>query len=147
MSLLVMVIGLFLACWMGPRALVEARGTADWPSTAGVVESCEVLPPTKTGGSWRVAVFYSFQLGEARYRSNRWDIHGEQRVSSRAAAEQAAARFSVGAPVEVLYDPEDPSAAVLSTGGELRAWGLIGLGLLIAVAGARGRGRLRRPRS
>jgi hypothetical protein len=143
LSLVVMLVGLFIACWMGPRALVEAGATADWPSVAGEVVSCEVTAPTKTGGSWRVAMFYAYQLGEARYRSNRWDVHGEQRFSSRGAAEAAAAAYAVGAPIEVLYDPENPSSSVLVAGGKLRAWGLIGFGLLIALAGARGNGRIR----
>jgi hypothetical protein len=147
MSLAVMVVGLYIAGWLGPRAIFEAGRTSDWPSVAGVVESCEVTPPTKTGGSWRVALFYSYQLGETRYRSNRWDVHGEQRLSSQQAAEEAAASYAVGAPIEVLYDPSDPTAAVLVSGGSLRAWGLLGIGLLLAIAGARGNGRLRRRRS
>lgn len=128
--------------WYGPRMLMEARASADWPTVTGEVTGGEVLPPGKSGESWRLALRYRYELAGAVHTSNRWDVHGMRRFDTRAEAEAALGASPPGTEVAVHYDPEAPGEAVLRPGGTGRAWIMIGLGGLIALVAARMAGRL-----
>ena len=139
---LLALIALGVGGWYGPRVLMEAKASADWPTVAGEVLGGEVLPPAKSGQSWRLSLRYRYELDGAVHTSNRWDIHGMRRFDSRAQAEAALEASPVGSAVEVHYDPEAPGEAVLQPGGTGRAWILIGMGGLVALVAARLAGRL-----
>ena len=134
---IVFIAGLGVAGWYGPSQLFEARATEDWPVAEGHVESSQLLPPHKSGQSWRVSVAYSYEVDGAVYHSNRWDVNGERKLDSRGEAELSVDQHRVGSTVSVYYDPEQPGQAVLETGGSGHAWLLILFGVILLVFATR----------
>ena len=72
---------------------------------------------------------YEFRVGKQSLRSGSLSPEGPVFKSSRQWAERDAARYPVGAKVEVRYDPSDPQRYFLAGYGG-------GLGIWISAAGA-----------
>ncbi len=123
----------------------EAKATAHWPSTWGVVEQSGIEEfQTLEDGRWRRRkrsnVVYSYRVGGNQYRSQRIAVRG-WKVSSNIGTlvGGAAKKYPPGKPVEVFFDPANPAEAVLErrvSGGGLIY--LVGFVLLAAAARAAG---------
>jgi hypothetical protein len=134
------VVGLVVAGWLGPRTLLEADEVADWPTVTGEVVSSHVERRTGrrgSGDSWHAVIRYRYPVDGEVLEGERWDVAGPRKLPGQAAAEEVVRAFPAGAEVEVHFDPDDPSSAVLAEGGRLHGWLLVAFGLaLVAYAGA-----------
>lgn len=92
--------------------IVESQS---WKKTTGRVVSSTSVPGTLASFTTYPEVAYTYAVNQREYNSQ--NLHGgsEYRLT-RAGAAAEAARYPVGAEVEVYYDPEAPSDAILDRG-------------------------------
>jgi len=89
--------------------------TKDWPSVTGEVLSSSVERVGRPGSKTRAPrVTYAYTVDGVRYEGDRLSFrsYSSRRVSNNRAG-VIASRYDEGAPVEVHYDPDRPSEAVL----------------------------------
>jgi hypothetical protein len=105
----------------GIRARREAAAASNWPTTSGRVVSSGAERYTSVhlsktqDATFEPVVEYAFAVHGREFRSRRIDF-GAHVGTQRAAAERRAAAYPVGMQVQVQYDPQNPSEAVLHVG-------------------------------
>jgi hypothetical protein len=145
--LIVLPMGLVTAvtvveAWRGQRQANAARA---WQHTVGqVIESSvrETMVRTRVRPAairFRLAkryaphVSYVYEVNEARYENDRLGLGHVLLSSDLRDAEREAARYAVGSPVTVYYDPANPAVATLDPRTSLgtRIMWLVALALLV----------------
>ncbi len=122
--------GLLGGWWMFHRVRALGKAALGWPSVAGVVKSNEIRSfKMKSGKQFKAQVTYSYDVGGTAYAGDR--LRFGQYAGALAAAEADAAKYPVGAPIEVRYDPKKPQSSVLEPG----VAGTSVLGIVLAVTG------------
>lgn len=100
----------------------EAARAKDWKSTWGRIESSGVekfQTLSESGGRqrWqtmqRAQVIYSYSVNGREYRGDKVAEGWKTSATFGLLARRAAAKFAQGQPVEVFYDPANPSRALL----------------------------------
>ena len=123
----------------------EAKATAEWPSTWGVIEEAGIedfrtLDESRWKTMKRGNVVYSYSVKGNQYRGGRVHVRGWNVSSSTSLLlRNPAKKYPPGKPVEVFFNPDNPAEAVLerrvSGGGFVY---LIAFALLAAAAKAAG---------
>ena len=92
----------------------KAEQSLTWPSTAGMVKTADAARPWWRGRGYAAVVQYTYSVGGTTYESDRVSFQhaSESRIYS-TALKLVQARFVPGNPVDVFYDPADPSASIL----------------------------------
>jgi hypothetical protein len=94
------------------RAVAFAKA---WPTVPGRVVGGRIdTRAFSRGVSYGVIVEYEYDLAGWRYRSTRFSLSGPEYVSFEGRAKRRLARYPVGAPVTVSYDPAKPGEGVIS---------------------------------
>jgi len=92
----------------------KARRAAQWPSAAGVVAASEVAQVIVSNSRMSTpAIGYTYQVGGQAMEGAAIRLGQPPLFNNRAKAEAIVARYAVGAPVTVLYDPATPKTAIL----------------------------------
>lgn len=101
-----------------------------WESVAEAVDQPEPKP------YYYPEIEYRYEVDGQTYTSTRYGL-GEtaQKYEDRGDAELAAAKYQIGDPIEVAYDPAAPDQAVLRTGASIGAWAPLLLGVLFGGLG------------
>ena len=86
--------------------------------------------------TYGMRVVYTYRVKKQNLRSDAISSEGPVFTSSRQRAEREAARFPVGAAVNVRYDPADPRRAYLVGGSSLLGIGIQLAGALAMAGGA-----------
>jgi len=102
-----------LATWTYYGA-AKAEQSLTWPSTAGIVKTADAARPWWRGRGYVAVVEYTYSVGGTNYESDRVSFQhaSESRIHS-TALKLVQARFVPGHPVDVFYDPADPSTSIL----------------------------------
>ncbi len=101
---------------------VLVKASQDWPSVTGKVMSAEVKTRTKTGRKRKrrarsrrtvsyPAIKNSYEVNGQSYTNDRLSIVGAH--SGKEAAQACVERYAVGTEVQVYYDPDKPTQAIL----------------------------------
>ncbi len=117
-------VGLFAALFAA-RSIARARKSTAWPVVQGIVTRSEVFTRSSTSvgrgqavsmtvQEYYPAVCYEYDVEGQRYRSKRIIFFPTN--YTRADAEAAVARYTVGQPVTAYYNPAKPQIAVLEPG-------------------------------
>lgn len=143
-------VGMAYFAWSGAE---NARASESWPVVSGTVTESfvDVIEDSEGSDGHQPIVRYRYEVDGERYRSSRIAF-GAHNNADKGSAERTVARYPVGEPADVAYDPDDHGRAVLEPGNEgvnfliqLTGAGLafVGLALLVgsAVAGIRRRTR------
>lgn len=98
------------------RAVEIAKG---WPTVPGRVVGgsihTRVISLSRGRGvTYGVIVEYEYELAGWRYRGTRFSLSGPEYVSFEGRAKRRLARYPVGTPVTVSYDPAKPGEGVIS---------------------------------
>lgn len=104
------VVGLgMVAIWFVMRK--KAQATSSWPSTPGRVIASDVFVYRVQDQTEKetVRVTYDYSVAGTALRGNRISLVGSGSGSTKAKL----ARYQPGAAVNVYYDPQNPSSAVL----------------------------------
>ena len=110
----------------------KARRAATWPVVAGTITKAESQEVDgRHGPAFRTVVTYSYRVGGEEWESSRIGVGDGLYTSSIGGGGSA---YQIGDAVEVHYDPEIPSHAVLIVASVGSARAVIGVGVLILVA-------------
>jgi hypothetical protein len=129
--------------------LGEAQASKNWPIAQGEVVSTRTrrqssTTSNSTSNSSRTYTFevtYAYEVAGERYESDRFSLGNGSTASRRyperseavVAANQA---YPTGSPLEVYYDPQAPSAAVLQPGASWATYMPLVLGAFFLAVGA-----------
>ncbi len=117
--------------WLFSRTRRLGQAALSWPLATGVVKSSEISEyKTKGGRQFMASVTYDYTVDGSTYSGNR--LRFGHYAGAKAAAEADVAKYPVGAPVEVRYDPQTPQTSVLEPG----VAGISVAGLVLAIVGA-----------
>lgn len=112
-----LLMGFFLT-----RIFLEARASADWPTTAGILRKAEVA---RTSVNFYYAdVAYTYAVAGNAYSGSRIAA-SDGEYKDRDGAVQALQGLQVGQPVTVYYNPVDPDRSVLRPGAGLAEYILL----------------------
>jgi hypothetical protein len=116
MSVLVAVAAGVFASWAG-ALLLRQHVCAEWPKTAGVVTSSDLI---KTRGSrgrtnTKARVIYAYTVAGKQYSNDDFQI-AEAFRGIAASPRRTVAMYPVGATPSVSYNPKDPSESLLEPG-------------------------------
>lgn len=101
----------------------QAAKARSWPVAQGKIESAGVTHYVSTSNDdnrttyttmYRAQVVYSYAVAGVRYTGER--IGSQVASSSESMATKAAAKYAVGTPVEVHYDPVNPTQSAVDPG-------------------------------
>ncbi len=116
--LLFIGLGVFLI-YRTQQSKKKAQLSQNWPATQGQITNSHVSRSvdTDSDGStstmYSAQVAYTYQVGGQAYSGHNIGFGFNPSYSNQSKAQATAARYSVGSPVSVYYDPSNPSDAVL----------------------------------
>jgi hypothetical protein len=93
---------------------IEATTLAKLQETSGKVLSAEVSVNTGKKTTYSPLIRYSYEIKGKKFENNRIG-RARFRHSTRESAAEVLAKYPVGKPVPVFYQPEDPQTAYLDT--------------------------------
>lgn len=125
------LIGGSLAVYYGTQAFLLSFEIPNWPSVPGVVTRSRVGHGSKV--RYVSMLEYEYEVAGESYIGKRVRRGESQGLES--PVENRIARYPVGTRVHVLYNPEDPSDAVLEAGIDWFSLFPIGAGGLFVFAG------------
>lgn len=129
-------IGLLLlagGAWMLHRKTVTKLAEAkSWPRTTGTVESCDILynrnrRDGNNQDSWRVALRYAYEVNGSAHLGEKVRLGPDPVYRWEKHAHAEAARYPVGSPVSVAYNPADANDSALDTDRANNSWRFIAL--------------------
>ncbi|SRR5579871_2699961 len=112
----------------------KARASQDWPTAPGEISHSAVLWQTQTSptqareSTFKADICYRYKVNGKSYSSSK--IRVLDLAATRGSADEAVGRYPDNSSVQVYYNPEDPSDAVLEPGSSG------GLTVLFAGGGA-----------
>ncbi|NLE44237.1 MAG: DUF3592 domain-containing protein [Chloroflexi bacterium] len=124
-----LALGVFLIV-SSVRSRRKASASQDWPLTTGQITSAQVKRSASTDDdghtsyAYYPAVEYVYQVGNQVFTGKRIAFGGITAQSSPSRAETTLESYPLGGQVNVYYDPEKPSDAVLERTAEGFAWGM-----------------------
>ncbi len=129
----------------GLRDVLRATRSRRWPTTAGVVTSTELLQRRRTvetpSGArpqlhYEARIHYEYTLGHTHVGSSELSLNSTE-TSSETRARAVLSRYPQGHPIQVSYNPADPTEAVLEPGAHPAdfARGLVGFVFLLVAGG------------
>jgi hypothetical protein len=132
-TLLVALVFLAIAAWMFRSARMRSR----WPTVGGAVTGGRIRQKASGVGDEESVTYvpiveYQYQISSAVY-SGAGIGFSETGYGSVKKAEKILARYAVGTPVEVHYNPAKPGEAFLESSGSIVAWIMLAVGVLILV--------------
>ena len=127
--------------FVGSSLIANAKARR-WPATTGTVIESRVLmvdiSPTKKGSQWvpQAEVKFRYEVDKKFYESMNLK-YGMNQIGGthRRYAPEVAARYPVGAPLPVSYDPANPADAVSDLSPGSYAWLRVIAGLLLLSGG------------
>jgi hypothetical protein len=128
-----LLIGFGLTYW-GWIILQNARASASWPTTDGVVTKSEVTLSTDADGadSYSPEVTYSYKVDNTKFFNSTIKF-GENSYGNRRKAAEIAGNYNVGKKVTVYYDPNKPGSSVLEPGVSAGSYIVIGIGVFFIL--------------
>jgi hypothetical protein len=131
MSLGFIAVGIAMFVWWY-LLLQKAKASKGWLLAPGHIISSMLTRRQDTDGEWKVdaVILYQYTVDGAALKGSRIGFSGAGVGGAKASVE----RYPAGANVEVFYDPQKPSAAVLERklAGNAMVLPLVGGVLLIA---------------
>ena len=110
--------GLALFFLWGKPTLEKAEASKNWPKVSGVIKSSTVNQSTDKdrNTSYTPNVVFEYALNGRKFTSSTIAVGSGWSSNRSSIAYQVTNKYPVGDIVEVAYDPEEPSFAVLETG-------------------------------
>ncbi len=140
--------GIFVLAFIGGGGYMIYRGIQDrkkakaslsWPSTPGrviesrVVESSSTDSDGDTTTTYRPYIKYEYQVVGATFTSDKLSIGPAVSTSNYRKSAEKVSRMPPGAAVNVFYNPDDPTDAVLEQ--RSNAGVMLTIGIIFAVIG------------
>jgi hypothetical protein len=105
----------------------KAKASMQWPSVQGAIVSSEMVMDTSTSSdiaTWSPVVTYSYTVNGQALQCSRVKF-------SPARGKKVVAKYPKGNAVQVFFDPQQPSSAVLEKGGSTKVMLLVGVAVIV----------------
>ena len=140
-GIIFLAIGLGIMIW-GTKVLSNARASADWPATPGVITASSVERSQSSSSSsssssrptYSANISYSYSVEGSNYTSGTVSF-GQYGSSDSDHAREIVSRYPVNKEVDVFYNPEKPETSVLEPGVTWSSYLILGMGAIFAFAG------------
>lgn len=129
-------LGIFFAVgaglsWWGWGILQDARVSETWPSSPGQITHSEIDEDRdEDGTSYHADIAFEYAVNDQRYAGD--TVNFGQYGGSYGHAEEIVNKYPVGESVQVYYDPNEPTTAVLEPGVSGGSYLVLGIGLCFA---------------
>jgi uncharacterized protein YjeT (DUF2065 family) len=135
---LIMIAGGMGFYYLGGAFRKEAQSSLDWPKTDGTVTSSKVVHTVTAGAHgnsnhYQPVVEYSYSTGGKEYSGNNIVIGPTGKLPW--LAKREVDQYPVGSSLQVYYNPQDHSEAVLNPGVTKSINGTIAAGLILVGIG------------
>jgi len=115
----------------GIYLVVKSRQAKYWPTAQGRILDSRVREVLDDRTPvYDAYIFYEYSVNGVKLRSDVWRL-GVGRSSFIGFAKRAVAKYPIGAPVMVYFNPEKPTDAMLETGNASWAFFLFGLAFFL----------------
>jgi hypothetical protein len=115
----------------------QARASVLWPTVRGVIVGAEVNPVhTSEGWRWRPTITYRYVAHSRELNGTRISLQEPATGYDERTARRYAAKYRVGRPVTVFYNPERFNESVLEQSVPRSAYISMALGVLFALPGS-----------
>ena len=127
--------GLGLSGW-GALQLKRELDTRNWPTAPGVIQASRITSYEDSEGTtmYSIEVQYSYRIDGGVYQGTRVHL-SEYSTSWRGDFERLLERYPSGAKIQVHYNPQIPSEALLEPGMTVGPWIPLGIGIIFAIVG------------
>ena len=116
--------------------MARVARSRSWLIANGATTRSEIVRErTRNGTIHRAVIEYAYSVNGRDYHSSKLSIGGDINTSASSRAERRCAKYPIGGPLQVFYDPEDPSSCCLERRADtapLLTW--IGVGALALSA-------------
>jgi hypothetical protein len=105
----------------------KAKASMQWPSVQGTVVFSEMVMDTSTSSdiaTWSPVVTYSYAVNGQALQCSRVKF-------SPARGKKVVAKYPKGNAVQVFFDPQQPSTAVLEKGGSTKVMLFVGVAVIV----------------
>ncbi len=122
--------------WGAVQDYQSGRASKEWPATDGVVIRTEIQE--SSGNSKKTylgRVYYRYTVDGNEYKSNQRRFGDNVYSSNHASAVEVTRNYPKGKKVEVFYDPQQPSVAVLERGYGREMWIAVFVGFVFTCIG------------
>ena len=135
-GLIFSVAGLFLL-WQGSKEHRTCRESRNWPCVEGrITESTMQVTRRHRSTSYSPRVSYTYSVMGQAYFGTGMTIGATQGFSSQAKVQAQLAKYPLGQPAPVYYDPQQPAQATLEPGATQGAWRTLLMGVITGGMGA-----------
>ena len=116
--------------------MARVARSRSWLIANGTTTRSEVVrEQTRNNTIHKAVIEYAYNVNGRDYHSSKLSIGGDLNTAASSRAERRCARYPIGGPLQVFYDPEDPSSCCLERRADtapLLTW--IGVGALALSA-------------
>ena len=125
---------------LGLREWLQGMRTRAWPSTRGTITTSRLDEGPRDRWfikQYRAVISYAFHAAGKEWAGDRITVSSDARdLNYRRSAQARVDRYSIGAKVDVYFDPSDPSKSVLKRGVPPRVLFVLLLGPCFLALGA-----------
>lgn len=131
-------VGFCLIWFWGWPVLQHAKASEQWSDTNGVVASSQVIYDKDSDGdtTYKPDILYNYQVNGKSYQQGNIRYDGSWASSRSTYARDMVRKYPVGKQVDVYYDPDEVSEAVLEPGVIWASYFPLGFGLIFFLVGA-----------
>jgi hypothetical protein len=128
-GLAIMAYGIYL--------VLKSRRARRWPTAQGTIVDSRVREVRDSDGdvASEAYILYEYSVNGVKLRSDVWRL-GVGRSSFTGFARRAVAKYPIGAPVMVYFNPDKPTDAMLETGNASLVFLVFGLAFFLGAANA-----------
>lgn len=135
-GLIFLVVGYFVAFTFGKPILDNAKASNDWPKVVGKINRSSVVTSrSRDKTHYSFDVVYDYKVEGEGYTSSNVYFGGEVSSSSSSSAYKVKNRYPKGSSVDVYYDPQEPSNAVLEPGAHWQSYIIYAGGWMFLLVG------------
>jgi Protein of unknown function (DUF3592) len=135
LCMLTALIGLAIMA-SGIHLLLKSLRARYWPTAQGTILDSRVREAQDDGATvYDAHILYEYSVNGVKLRSDVWRL-GVGRSSFMGFAKRAVAKYPIGAPVMVYFNPDKPTDAMLETGNASWAFFVFGLAFFLGGANA-----------
>ena len=130
------VAGGAIAIFIGKPILDNAKASESWPDVPGVVVSSDVVSKRgKDNTMYSADIVYHYAVNGRDYTCSTVSFGGNYSSSSSQHAHKVTNKYPAGTPVQVYYQPEEPSTAALEPGATAMSYFALGIGCVFVLVG------------
>lgn len=137
------LVGAGLGLFLGLPTISDAKASKSWPKVDGIVIESRVEMRRSSGGAngrnngptYKAIVVYDYKVDDQPHSCDRIWFGSDISTSNRGQMRDTVKQYPEGKTIQVYYDPENPSEAVLQPGAFFSSYFMVIFGGVFAFVG------------